>query len=950
MGFNFEIDLMQKLIRLLFFCLLLSYFNPAKCQEQFSTAWYFEHFKPFAYSDSPVGFSSPNEAWVFDGKPAVFFKITSSEELAEVKNYQQPERVRGIFLDNSLAEFDEIDLQSTLKRLPNLQFLQFSGTSFFQPRPDQLIPFPDFIRELSSVFIFSFLGPLEFTEESLVKVLNSHEKIVGLFFYGEGKKIPEKLLSNPRLKALRCGAGSLPTTDFTNAIEYLELQGTDKSGFTDAVLQRAKAFPKITHLSISYGRLQSDFDFKGFENLRYLNLSNLDSTNNTQIFEKITVLKNLEKLKIWNLAQSAQDFSALGQLSTLTSLYLGRVKVQNNSSPLESINNLTNLEDLTLTEMKADFGNHPLSNLTKLKNLDFTSDSIHTLPPQLFENKPLERIILSYNQLTTLKGIESCSQLQNLQIQANQIQSLSFLDKGFPNLRILDASKNQIRDIPEDFSKLKSLTTLNLGQNEITVFPLEISALTKIDTIHLNGNPIAAFRGKMVENTSLRELIFVGTFFKTLPDDFTKFKNLSYLMLSHGQLNDFPAGFRNLKNLKLSSQKPDSSVVFRLPEDLYLNTNLENLELGFTSQFSLNSLFEFLSNFEPTKRFSLNLVDMGITKLPEGDFWQKIKWGSIELTSNQLEKLPVSWKNLKNFDRIQLFGNPLLPGNNKRLFLTSYSQLAVLLYLQGQEIDMAEIPQADLLAGISHLITKYRPEVHDEIIIQLAELGELYKGDSLEMMSGADAIGLALFNKREYSRAIPFLESHLQQFVSQRMRVLNLIYETLEGLEISYFNEKEFQKLIDLHLLKGKELGMNSGYFYAGLLSKKYNLNDQSEAYFHQGLAVNQKSLETLISRSQKELGFILDYLESSLISGDQKTFDSISKIAENWTKPDENYHTIYQMLLELDLQKKGISIPEKEAKVISGWDFSLLDLWIDIQPESALLRTRLDKYRIPKD
>jgi hypothetical protein len=123
------------------------------------------------------------------------------------------------------------------------------------------------------------------------------------------------------------------------------------------------------------------------------------------------------------------------------------------------------------------------------------------------------------------------------------------------------------------------------------------------------------------------------------------------LMLSHGQLNDFPAGFRNLKNLKLSSQKPDSSVVFRLPEDLYLNTNLENLELGFTSQFSQNSLFEFLSNFEPTKPFSLNLVDMGITELPEGDFWQKIKWGSIELTSNQLNKLPASWKNLKNFGR-----------------------------------------------------------------------------------------------------------------------------------------------------------------------------------------------------------------------------------------------------------------------------------------------------------
>ncbi|MCU0399760.1 MAG: protein phosphatase 1 regulatory subunit 42 [Algoriphagus sp.] len=941
---------MQKLKRLLFFGLLLSFSNPTIGQEQFSTAWYFEHFQPFAYSDSPVGFSSPSEAWVFDGKPAVFFKITSGEELDEVKNYHHPERVRGIFLDNSLVEFDKIDLQSTLKSLPNLQFLQFSGTSFFQPRPNQLIPFPDFIRELSSVSIFSFLGPLEFTEESLVEVFNSHEKIEGLFFYGESKKIPEKLISNPRLKALRCGTGSLPTADFTNAIEYLELQGTDKSGFTDDVLHRAKEFPKITHLSISYGRIKPDFDFKGFEKLRFLNLSNLDSTHDIQIFEKITALKNLEKLKIWNLTQSAQDFSALGQLTSLSSLYLGRVKVQKNSSPLESINNLTNLEDLTLTEMKADFQNHDLSNLTKLKNLVLTSDSIHALPPKLFEKKPLERIILSYNQLTTLEGIESCSQLQNLQIQANQFESLSFLDKGFPNLRVLDASKNQIRDIPEDFSKLKSLSSLNLGLNQITVFPLEISALTKIDTIHLNGNPIAAFRGKMVENKSLRELIFVGTLFKTLPDEFTNFKNLSYLMLSHGQLNEFPAGFRNLKNLKLSSQKPDSSVVFRLPEDLYLNTNLENLELGFTSQFSQNSLFEFLSNFEPTKPFSLNLVDMGITELPEGDFWQKIKWGSIELTSNQLNKLPASWKNLKNFDRIQLFGNPLMPGNNKRLFLTSYNQLAVLLYLQGQEIDLGEIPRTDILAGISHLITKYRSEVQDDIIIQLAELGELYKGDSLELMSGADAIGLALFNKGEFSRAIPFLESHLQQFVSQRMRVLNLIYETLEGLEISYANQKEFQKLIDLHLLKGKELGMNSGYFYAGLLSKKYNLNDQSETYFHQGLAVNQNRLETLISRNQQELGFILDYLESSLISGEQETFDSISKIAENWTRPDENYHTIFQMLLALDLQKKGISLAENDAKVISGWNFSLLDLWIDMEPESAMLKAILDNYRISKD
>jgi hypothetical protein len=220
-------------------------------------------------------------------------------------------------------------------------------------------------------------------------------------------------------------------------------------------------------------------------------------------------------------------------------------------------------------------------------------------------------------------------------------------------------------------------------------------------------------------------------------------------------------------------------------------------------------------------------------------------------------------------------------------------------------------------------------------------------GEGMERPGNVSEIGLAFFRNGEFSRAIPFLESHLQKFLDQRIRVKNLIYEILEGLEISYTREKEFDKLMDLYLLEAKELDIPSGFFYAGLLSKKYGPTDTSETYFNQGLAIHEKRLLSLESTQEKDLGFILEYLESCLVTGNEERFKRISEIAESWTQADENYKTIFQMLSELHRLQKGDSVPENEPKNVSGWSFSLLELWIDLGTKPDSLRERLNNYRI---
>jgi tetratricopeptide (TPR) repeat protein len=100
----------------------------------------------------------------------------------------------------------------------------------------------------------------------------------------------------------------------------------------------------------------------------------------------------------------------------------------------------------------------------------------------------LERLIVAYNHITELSGVESLSKLKQLGLYCNDITDISAVS-GLRGLEYLLLYNNQISDI-SPLSGLTALTSLWLRHNQISdVSPLE--GLVNLQELFVTGNQIA---------------------------------------------------------------------------------------------------------------------------------------------------------------------------------------------------------------------------------------------------------------------------------------------------------------------------------------------------------------------------------------------------------------------------------------------------------------------------
>ena len=60
------------------------------------------------------------------------------------------------------------------------------------------------------------------------------------------------------------------------------------------------------------------------------------------------------------------------------------------------------------------------------------------------------------------------------------------------NLRVLDASRNQMTGVPAEVGQLSSLQDLDLSDNRLTGLPLELGNLQKLRRLDLRGNNVSS--------------------------------------------------------------------------------------------------------------------------------------------------------------------------------------------------------------------------------------------------------------------------------------------------------------------------------------------------------------------------------------------------------------------------------------------------------------------------
>lgn len=102
--------------------------------------------------------------------------------------------------------------------------------------------------------------------------------------------------------------------------------------------------------------------------------------------------------------------------------------------------------------------------------LDLSGKNLDRVSMDVFSQKGLEELNVSNNMLTGALP--------------SQIGQLT-------NLRVLNASGNQMTGVPAEIGKLTKLQVLNLSNNQLTGLPLELGNLAALQTLDLRGNHIS---------------------------------------------------------------------------------------------------------------------------------------------------------------------------------------------------------------------------------------------------------------------------------------------------------------------------------------------------------------------------------------------------------------------------------------------------------------------------
>ncbi|MEB3191813.1 MAG: COR domain-containing protein [Snowella sp.] len=119
----------------------------------------------------------------------------------------------------------------------------------------------------------------------------------------------------------------------------------------------------------------------------------------------------------------------------------------------------------------------------RLTELDLSNDwntpdeeKLKAIPDEIFDFVWLEKLYLSYNQLSELP--DSITRLQNLSqldLSDNQLSELPDSISRLQNLSSLDLSSNQLSELPDSITRLQNLSLLYLGDNPLVNPPLEIA-------------------------------------------------------------------------------------------------------------------------------------------------------------------------------------------------------------------------------------------------------------------------------------------------------------------------------------------------------------------------------------------------------------------------------------------------------------------------------------------
>ncbi|MBI1266058.1 MAG: hypothetical protein GC193_01370 [Cryomorphaceae bacterium] len=124
--------------------------------------------------------------------------------------------------------------------------------------------------------------------------------------------------------------------------------------------------------------------------------------------------------------------------------------------------------------------------------LDLSGKRLKEIPPEVFELKYLQELILDKNKLHELPAeLLQLKNLQRLSVSHNHLEEFPAFVCNLKNLRYIDFSDNEISKLPDEIHRLQKLEELILWSNIIGYYPGTMMRLTNLKLLDLMHNEMS---------------------------------------------------------------------------------------------------------------------------------------------------------------------------------------------------------------------------------------------------------------------------------------------------------------------------------------------------------------------------------------------------------------------------------------------------------------------------
>ena len=260
-------------------------------------------------------------------------------------------------------------------------------------------------------------------------------------------------------------------------------------------------------------------------------------------------LKEVQSLRMLHVWLDDNKHITFGDLDQLEDLYIRGDGIQN----LDSIQSLSNLKNFIIESGSVNDLNG-LKNLKNLEELDLWFDNL-TSTEELGQLEDLKRLRIISNKL---QHIGLPSSVDFLDLSSLEISSLSNITgiESLSNVKNIEFMENKLKDL-SGFENLTNIKSLVIKSSEVESID-ELRSLSKLESLYLNGNAFEDFSAlSYLEKLTYLKLKNISSKVIKNSDNFKHVENLEIDKKDIADLRDFS----EMKNLKVLSIYGDKNQI-----------------------------------------------------------------------------------------------------------------------------------------------------------------------------------------------------------------------------------------------------------------------------------------------------------------------------------------------------------------------------------------------------